>query len=84
MSHSGELSNKKESLRIILKTVLTLQASLLSKSHPSQKKLDKLLRRNNFRLKLTFSCMMELNKYPLDDQICTMEIASCKSTELSI
>ena len=37
MSHSGELSNKKESLRINLKTVLTLQASLLSKSHPSQK-----------------------------------------------
>ena len=31
-----------------------------------------------FRLKLTFSCMMELNKYPLDDQICTMEIASCR------
>ena len=31
-----------------------------------------------FRLKLTFSCMMELNKYPLDDQTCTMEIASCK------
>lgn len=22
--------------------------------------------------------MMELNKYPLDDQTCTMEIASCK------
>ena len=30
------------------------------------------------RLKLTFSCMMELNKYPLDDQVCTMEIASCE------
>lgn len=32
------------------------------------------------RLKLTFSCMMELNKYPLDDQICTMEIASFSKT----
>ena len=35
------------------------------------------------RLKLTFSCMMELNKYPLDDQICTMEIASCKISHLT-
>lgn len=32
------------------------------------------------RLKLTFSCMMELNKYPLDDQTCTMEIASFSKT----
>jgi len=32
------------------------------------------------RLKLTFSCMMELNKYPLDDQVCTMEIASFSKT----
>ena len=31
--------------------------------------------------------MMELNKYPLDDQICTMEIASCKyppTTDIAI
>ncbi len=27
---------------------------------------------------MKFSCMMELFKYPLDVQICTMEIASCK------
>jgi len=32
------------------------------------------------RLKLTFSCMMDLNKYPLDDQVCTMEIASFSKT----
>jgi len=32
------------------------------------------------RLKLTFSCMMELNKYPLDSQTCTMEIASFSKT----
>ena len=27
---------------------------------------------------MKFSCMMELNKYPLDVQVCTMEVASCK------
>ena len=27
---------------------------------------------------MKFSCMMELNKYPLDVQVCTMEIASCE------
>ena len=32
-----------------------------------------------FRLKMKFSCMMELNKYPLDVQVCTMEVASCKT-----
>jgi len=32
------------------------------------------------RLKVTFSCMMELNKYPLDRQTCTMEIASFSKT----
>ncbi|CAG0887096.1 unnamed protein product [Cyprideis torosa] len=31
-------------------------------------------------LKLTFSCMMELSKYPLDSQVCTMEIASFSKT----
>ena len=31
------------------------------------------------RLKLKFSCMMELSKFPLDEQVCTMEIASCES-----
>ena len=36
-----------------------------------------------FRLKMKFSCMMELNKYPLDVQVCTMEIASCKSLTFS-
>ena len=29
-------------------------------------------------LKLKFSCMMELSNFPLDEQVCTMEIASCK------
>lgn len=32
----------------------------------------------SFRLKLTFSCMMDLSKFPLDSQVCTMEVASCK------
>ena len=27
---------------------------------------------------MKFSCMMELNKYPLDVQVCTMEVASCE------
>nr|CAD7406615.1 unnamed protein product [Timema poppensis] len=27
-------------------------------------------------LKLTFSCMMDLSKFPLDSQVCTMEVAS--------
>ena len=31
---------------------------------------------------MKFSCMMELNKYPLDVQVCTMEVASCKSLPL--
>ncbi|XP_075231024.1 glycine receptor subunit alpha-2-like, partial [Lycorma delicatula] len=32
------------------------------------------------RLKLSFSCMMDLSKFPLDNQICTMEIASFSKT----
>ncbi|XP_064077530.1 glycine receptor subunit alpha-2-like isoform X2 [Macrobrachium nipponense] len=32
------------------------------------------------RLKLLFACMMELSKFPLDSQICTMEIASFSKT----
>ncbi|XP_071444186.1 glycine receptor subunit alphaZ1-like [Hetaerina americana] len=32
------------------------------------------------RLKLTFSCMMDLAKFPLDSQICTMEVASFSKT----
>ncbi|XP_046682348.1 glycine receptor subunit beta-type 4-like [Homalodisca vitripennis] len=32
------------------------------------------------RLKLTFSCMMDLSKFPLDNQICTMEVASFSKT----
>uniref|UniRef100_T1J4I2 Uncharacterized protein n=1 Tax=Strigamia maritima TaxID=126957 RepID=T1J4I2_STRMM len=32
------------------------------------------------RLKLTFACMMDLYKYPLDSQLCTMEIASFSKT----
>ena len=32
----------------------------------------------SFRLRLKFSCMMELSRYPLDRQICDMQIASCK------
>ncbi|XP_022244170.1 glycine receptor subunit alpha-1-like [Limulus polyphemus] len=32
------------------------------------------------RLKLTFSCMMELERYPLDSQICTIELASFSKT----
>ncbi|XP_053648421.1 glycine receptor subunit alpha-4 [Cherax quadricarinatus] len=32
------------------------------------------------RLKLVFACMMELSKFPLDSQICTMEIASFSKT----
>ncbi|PSN55267.1 Glycine receptor subunit alpha-3 [Blattella germanica] len=38
------------------------------------------------RLKLTFSCMMDLSKFPLDSQVCTMEVASFSKTieELSL
>ncbi|XP_076068275.1 glycine receptor subunit beta-type 4-like [Oratosquilla oratoria] len=38
------------------------------------------------RLKLVFSCMMELSKFPLDSQVCTMEVASFSKTmkELSL
>lgn len=38
------------------------------------------------RLKLTFSCMMDLAKFPLDSQVCTMEVASFSKTieELSL
>nr|CAD7445145.1 unnamed protein product [Timema bartmani] len=38
------------------------------------------------RLKLTFSCMMDLSKFPLDTQVCTMEVASFSKTteELSL
>ncbi|XP_046399107.1 glycine receptor subunit alpha-4-like [Ischnura elegans] len=32
------------------------------------------------RLKLTFSCMMDLAKFPLDSQTCTMEVASFSKT----
>ncbi|XP_035707063.1 glycine receptor subunit alpha-2 isoform X2 [Folsomia candida] len=32
------------------------------------------------RLKVTFSCMMDLSKFPLDRQICTMEVASFSKT----
>ncbi|XP_039291072.1 glycine receptor subunit beta-type 4 [Nilaparvata lugens] len=32
------------------------------------------------RLKLTFSCMMDLSKFPLDSQICTMEVSSFSKT----
>ncbi|XP_076356402.1 glycine receptor subunit alpha-2-like isoform X1 [Tachypleus tridentatus] len=38
------------------------------------------------RLKLTFSCMMDLYRYPLDSQVCTIELASFSKTteELSL
>lgn len=32
------------------------------------------------RLKVTFSCMMDLSKFPLDRQTCTMELAACECT----
>ena len=32
---------------------------------------------------MKFSCMMELNKYPLDVQVCTMEVASCEFNFIS-
>ncbi|CAN7988400.1 unnamed protein product, partial [Ixodes hexagonus] len=32
------------------------------------------------RLKLTFSCMMNMEKYPLDRQVCSIELASCKQS----
>ena len=30
------------------------------------------------RLKLKFSCMMELSNYPHDRQVCGMQISSCE------
>ncbi|XP_042146743.1 glycine receptor subunit alpha-2 [Ixodes scapularis] len=33
------------------------------------------------RLKLTFSCMMDLYRYPLDAQVCTIELASFSKTK---
>ena len=33
---------------------------------------------SNYRLRLKFSCMMELSRYPLDTQVCAMQISSCK------
>lgn len=39
---------------------------------------------SHYRLKMKFSCMMELNKYPLDVQVCTMEVASCKNLLFSL
>ena len=36
------------------------------------------------RLRLKFSCMMELSRYPLDRQICDMQIASCKYIILTL
>ena len=35
------------------------------------------------RLRVTFSCMMDLSKFPLDRQKCTMEVASCELTYFS-
>ncbi|XP_067140801.1 glycine receptor subunit alpha-2-like [Centruroides vittatus] len=32
------------------------------------------------RLKLTFSCMMDMERYPLDSQVCTIELASFSKT----
>ncbi|UYV62333.1 hypothetical protein LAZ67_2000138, partial [Cordylochernes scorpioides] len=32
------------------------------------------------RLKLKFSCMMDMSKYPLDTQVCTIEVASFSKT----
>lgn len=33
----------------------------------------------SFRLKLRFSCMMDLYRFPMDSQVCAIELASCKS-----
>lgn len=36
------------------------------------------------RLRLKFSCMMELSRYPLDRQLCGMQIASCKYISIQL
>ena len=36
------------------------------------------------RFTTTLSCMMDLHYYPLDSQVCTVEIESCKRKFLSI
>ncbi|KAK3889278.1 hypothetical protein Pcinc_006722 [Petrolisthes cinctipes] len=36
--------------------------------------------KQSYALKLTFACMMELSRFPLDVQVCTMEIGSFLST----
>ncbi|ODM87724.1 Glycine receptor subunit alpha-2, partial [Orchesella cincta] len=48
--------------------------NVLVRIHPDGKILYML------RLKVTFSCMMDLSKFPLDRQICTMEVASFSKT----
>lgn len=32
-----------------------------------------------FRITTTAACMMDLRRYPLDEQNCTLEIESCES-----
>lgn len=35
-----------------------------------------------FRITTTAACMMDLRRYPLDEQNCTLEIESCKFEEV--
>ncbi|MEQ2300032.1 hypothetical protein AMECASPLE_021078 [Ameca splendens] len=43
-----------------------------------------LVRTHAFRITTTAACMMDLRRYPLDEQNCTLEIESCKQHKVYV